>query len=185
MSGVTRNEINKGDEVYVVQHIADGVPPKRMRARVVVVMRKAAKVRFLDKDKAGRKGERTIRFSELERIPPASSTSRPSKAPSDAHKPPPPPAAPVDPTPASDAAVGKRRAARHDDDTEEAVEAWLAMGRELLEPVKAELLAIDDETQVLNEEAAFIERALDELAVRRKDVAQKLRRLERVVEATR
>ncbi len=61
-------DIDRGDEVDVVVHVADGVPQRRIRARVTEVLRNQQyRVKYLHHG-AGRQGERVVHRRSLERV---------------------------------------------------------------------------------------------------------------------
>lgn len=62
-----RKDLSRGDTVDVLVHVADGVPPKRHRARVTEVLRQGVRVAFLDPG-PHRMGERVVRDTQVELI---------------------------------------------------------------------------------------------------------------------
>lgn len=157
---VSRNDLNKGDEVDIVYHIADGVPPRRVRGRVKDVMRAAARVTGCSDGKA----ERVVRFNQLERV-----GSVPTQVPR------------LKRAAESASAPLTSPPLREEADPEGAFEAWLEMGRELVEPVERELMEMADRAAELEDEKRAIEAELDAIAQRRVEMLGRVKRFKALI----
>lgn len=172
---VNKHQLRKGDEVDVLVHIADGHPPKRKRARILQVMRNAAKVRYVDEIRAAR-GDPIVRFNQLELAPKVTKRR----------------AQPKKEKPTLTASIAERhpevtvglQGDEDDDESEMDMEAWLDLGRQMVGPVQREIASLEQEKRLLDEEAALVEAAQDELAERMLQAKAKLKKLRAVVEAT-
>lgn len=158
-----RESLEKGDVVHVMSNV--GGNTRRRAARVISVMRMAAKVRFDD----GK--ETVVRFCDLEfprAVPAAKEPPKPRvatpvltpaslpQAPKEVAAPAPTPAVAVPPT------AGVKPAAP---DIRRDLEAWRSMGRELAENLgvlNAELLS---EIRALREERDAIDSRIEDLEV--------------------
>lgn len=144
-----RERFNKGDTVHVLVSPAPNLPTKRRPAKVIEVMRAACKVQVEGENKP-----RTIRFSALQPAPPAPPAPKPKPAPLRAVQ-------SAEPSPLSRPAQPQVPASDLD--------SWLAMGAELVAPMRAELAQLADEDEALEEEAKAIasERAAIQLQAKR------------------
>ncbi len=149
-----REQLYRGQQVCVLVNIAPNVPTKRRKARVIEVLRAAAKLQVEGEEKP-----RLVPFKDIETDADVAA-QRPVHVPIR-------PANPVvelvtrdrrpmeTPKLVSQAPVASTAVQRLREERTE-VDAWLAMGRELLKPMEERVALLRQEDAALAEEAAAI-----------------------------
>ncbi len=174
--GVGKGELSKGDEVYVVVHVADGAPQRRIKGRVKDVMRAAARITDLEDGR----GTRTVRFNQLEKVKPEPKEPGPVKATAKAL------ATEVRPSKREtgmSAANAPPAPVVSPADSDDAFAAWLEMGREVIGPIESELAELNAQAQQLESEKRAIEDELDAISERKLELTQRTRKFRSIVEA--
>lgn len=181
MSGTQkkREQFKKGDDVWFLMPAPQGVPPKRVRVRIVQVMRAALKIRFFEGELShGR--ETTVTFDKVQPIelpatPPTSLTERRRSAPI---IPPPPTMAEVLSMPSPPAMPAP---ADTDDRVMADVKSWAAMGGELLAPLHQRVELLRTTRVALAAERDAIEAEENEVEADLKEAREQLAKVEKLV----
>lgn len=154
---VIRDQIDKGDDVLVVNH-----GPRPRRARVQSVLRGAIAIRYDDDPKLVRR----VMMKDIQRVE--------SEAPPDPpHKSTPPPPKPAPPPKLEPEAKPEQQ-------PKDDVQAWLDMGREMIEKLKAEIDSLITEQGNLRLDAAEMIRESDECGRRANELEKRVEAIEAI-----